>query len=166
MECPICFEVGSLYMLKGCSHSVCTGCAAMMSNQSEHQIHPFGDFVDLEEKFVCLKCPLCRQFEPNPITPTVFSDLKQRYPLAYRIWFETSLFEDEDGTWYYTSRRKNNVALFPTYDYHDTFSLLDRVEFCSRTTSCWLDDMNLYEAPDIFIQWYPIPHTYTHPYQY
>ena len=170
MECPICLEhiVGdseSTYTLKGCSHKTCVACAAMMANQPENQVHPFGKNVELNEVFVCLKCPMCRQMEPNPLTPIILSDLIQKYPLGYRIWFETELFADYDGTWYYSSRRKNNVVLFPTYDC-DTYSLLDRIEFCSRTTSCWLDDMNLYSDPDIFLQWYPIQHTYTHPYQH
>ena len=135
----------------------------MMATQSKHQVRPFGEHIEIEEIFTCLECPLCRAKEPNPITFEVMEDLKQKYPDALRIWFESELFADDDGTWYYSSRRKNNVILCPMYNC-DTYSLLDRIEFCSRTTSCWLDDMNLYADPELFIQWYPIRHTYPHTY--
>ena len=165
MECPICLELGAVYPLKGCSHSVCTGCAGMMAKQPTNQIQPFGNYIELNETFSCLICPLCRAKEPYPITPRVFTRLKQKYPEAYRIWFETALFASEDGTWYYTSRRRSNVVLLPNYD-DDMYDLLDRIEFSSRTTSCWLDDMNLYANPDVFIQWVPIRYQYPCPQLY
>lgn len=131
----------------------------MMAQQSKHQRYPFGEYVTLPETFVCLECPLCRAKEPNPLTPHVMQELKEAYPQGYRIWFETELFAGEDGTWFYSSRRKNNVVLFPNYD-EDMFDLIDRIEFSSRTRSCWLDDTNLYEDSSIFIQWIPVHYTY------
>jgi hypothetical protein len=165
MECPVCFEFNALYRFKGCTHSVCKDCAAVMGDQPKHQVLPFGEFVEIPEMFVCLECPLCRAKEPNPITPKVKQRLIQKYPQGYRVWLETTLFSGEDGTWCYSSRRKNNVILFPNYD-DDLFYLLDRIEFCSRTKSCLLDDTNLYADPAIFLQWFPIPHIYPYTYSY
>jgi len=159
MECPICFENNRPYAFKGCTHSICTSCAGMMAQQPKHQVHPFGEYVSLPEKFTCLECPLCRAKEPNPITPKVNQQLMNRYPQGYRIWLETSLFSGEDGTWFYSSRRKHNVVLFPNYD-DDLYDLLDRIQLGARTTSCWLDDTNLHTDAAIFIQRIPLKHTY------
>jgi len=159
MECPVCFEINPLQSLKGCTHSICTDCASVMGQQSKHQIQPFGEFVILPETFVSLECPLCRAKEPNPITPRVTQELMWKYPTGYRIWFETALFAGEDGTWFYSSRRKNNVVIYPNYD-DDVYDLLDRIEFGSRTTACWLDDTNMYNDSSIFIQWIPVRYTY------
>lgn len=161
MECSICFETRPHYRLRGCSHSICKECALTMAEQPKHQVHPFGEHVSIPETFVRLECPLCRASEPYPITPKQQQKLNARYPTGYRVWMETELFRGPDGTWCFTSRRKRNVMLFPEYD-DNTHDLLDRIEFCSRTTSIWLDDSNMYANPQIFQQWVPHHHVYSY----
>lgn len=151
MECEICYENAPTYKMNGCTHSICKTCAAtMMSDESCH-INPFGDYVEIDIILYQLKCPFCRAPERYPISTSYRAYLNKVYEEAYRIWFETELFKDEDGTMYYTSRRKKNVQLFPATE-DDIYSLLYRTEVTSRTTACYLDDDNLCDNPDYFIQ--------------
>jgi len=160
-ECPICFEeTANFCKLRGCTHSVCAACHATLS--VDHQVYPFGEYVAIPLQFSAIKCPMCRADEPSPITPFVFERLCKYYPMAYRVWFETELFRDVDGTFFFTSRRKNNVRLFPN-DYDDIYSVLDRITLGFRTTACMFEDKELLSDPEYFYSWDPIKHTYTHP---
>jgi hypothetical protein len=160
-ECPICFdEVLNVCKLRGCSHGVCTNCHKVLSDN--HQISPFGPYVEIPMHFSAIPCPMCRTVEPSSITPFVFQRLCEYYPLAYRIWFETELFRDVDGTFFFTSHRKNNVRLFPN-DVDDLYSVLDRVALGIRSTACMFEDKELLNDPEYFHIWDPIKHSYSHP---
>lgn len=160
-ECPICFEeIVNACKFRGCTHSVCTNCHDILS--FDHQVYPFGPYVEIPVMFSAIKCPMCRANEPSPITPFVFDRLCKYYPMAYRIWFETELFRDMDGTFFFTSRRKSNVRLFPN-DVDYLGSILDRVTLGFRSTACMFEDKELLNDPEYFHIWDPIVHSYSHP---
>ena len=147
------------YNMSGCSHCICRECADTMANDEKHNYAPFGEFVGLS--ITLLQCPFCRAWER--MCSTYRSCLNKTFPQAYRIWFETELFRDEDGTMFYTSRRKNNMRLFPETE-DDIYSLMERVHYTSRTTGCYVDDDNIYVNPEYFFVWSPAQHRYAQPY--
>ena len=146
------------YKLRGCSHSICRECASTMAEDEKHQYIPFGEDVKLAITIPRLECPFCRAKEP--ITAKFRNWLNTFYWGAYEIWFETELFRDEDGTMYYTSRRKNNVRLLPNDGAWCFWSLMERAPISSRTTGCYLGYSNLYDDPDYFVITQPPQHKY------
>jgi hypothetical protein len=157
MECPICLECVPDYLLNGCSHSICRSCADQMAKHTTDEFTPFGKEMYTYLHMSRLTCPLCRAQEV--MTASFRKELNETYPIAYKIWFQLELFRDMDGTMYYTSLRKANFRLFPT-EPRDIYSLLERMEYTARTTSCYREYHNLYEDPDYFLLWYPVQHKY------
>ena len=157
MECPICFEGVPDYPFNGCSHFVCGSCADQMAKHTTDEFLPFGKEVRLPVQLCKLTCPLCRA--PEVMTPAFRKELNDTYPKLYQRWFQLELFRDVDGTMYYTSLRKNNFRLHPTYP-EDVYSLLMRVELSVRTTSCYLWYDNLCNNGRYFLPWYPVKHKY------
>ncbi len=162
MECPICFEAVTLRRLVGCRHHVCQSCYPRIATPVE----PFGPYVWLPVEFNVATCPECRHVEPSPVSPAIFDALCKHFPLGHRIWFETTLFSDADGTFYYTSHRKRNARVFPaTTDPYDTYAILDRVCKGLRTQHCMLDDKDLWQDPEYVLLWVPIPRVEPCPYK-
>jgi len=154
--CPICDEPAD-YRMNACSHSVCSACAAKMDEFATEEFQPFGEHIELSVYLPQRSCPLCRAKEF--LSKEVREDLNRRFPNAYKIWFQSELFRDEDGTLFYTSLRKNNCQLLPNYD-EDIDSLLARTTYTARTTGCYVGHHNLYTNPEYFLQWFPIQHAY------
>jgi hypothetical protein len=136
-----------------------------MSLDEKHQVHPFGEYIEIDIILYQLTCPLCRTLEPYPITPQYRKYLNQTYKNSYRIWFEIELFKNHRGTMYYTSRRKKNVRFFPN-EKEDLDYLMNRITYGSRTTALYIDDHNLYNDPDYFIMVIPIYSAYFCPYTF
>lgn len=161
MECPVCYESNPLRKFNGCRHKVCTTCYPRLAKEVE----PFGPYVWLPVEFKKAVCPECRQDEPSPITPNIFDSLCKNFPLGYRIWFETTLFSGEDGTFYYTSWRKGNARVFPASTHPwNIFSILDRINKDQRTRTCMFDDKDLWNDPFYVYEWPPMPPAKTYPY--
>ena len=156
MECAICMERTCDYSLSGCSHSICSECAEQMEPHADEYL-PFGENIQINLRVPLLNCPFCRA--PEVITKKYRDELNHHYPEAYHLWFQTELFRDHDGSMYYTSLRKNNIRFLPKED-DDIYSLLERFEYSSRTTSCYVGYHNLYTDPDYFIIWFPFHHQY------
>lgn len=157
-ECPVCYEDVDTVPFKGCTHGTCPGCRRQLASMPQHEVHPFGESIQLPVRFFCLSCPLCRAVEPSPITPYVFGKLCAAFPDAPRMQLETELFRDSDGTFYYTSRRKGNVTILP--EEGGVWSLLFRVPSSLRSDQLMCDDKDLTADPAFFLAWDPIQHKY------
>jgi hypothetical protein len=155
--CPICYENCPSYKMNACSHSICFECSVRMKELTSDEHKPFGEYIELSIRLPRISCPMCRSKEC--LSPETRKRLNRQFPNAYKIWFQTELFRDDDGTMYYISLRKSNVQLIPN-DQDDLYSLMDRMELTCRTRSCYVDDVNLYTHSAYFLQWLPVQHTY------
>jgi len=158
MECAICMSSVAGYRLKGCTHSICRECATRMGEDEKNQYEPFGEFIGLAFTIPCLECPFCRAKEP--ITYKLRTWLNRFFQEPYRIWFETELFRGDDGTLYYTSRRKSNVQVIPNVN--GFWSMMDRIPRSPRSTACYLGESNLFDDPQYVWFFDPPKHTYPH----
>lgn len=96
-ECMVCLETKSMYQMRGCSHCICSDCAYTMKNNNDYITHPFSQTVTVHIKIklteTSLKCPYCRQWEPNNFK---MSRLIKDFPRSYRLWMSLELNAEDE----------------------------------------------------------------------
>jgi hypothetical protein len=132
----ICLEMGPVYNMNGCVHTICTLCADQMRGMESSIVYPLSNVFTLKEQgVVCLRCPYCRTRESFNFTECVNSI---RYRESYNLWMELELRCDGEKSTvclnYNNYYRGKNRPFTIEWTVYVSFPLVSKYDFWMGTS--------------------------------